>query len=461
MSNLQNNIASLEALITKANALPEEKTIQSSKTVTPATSSQTIKPDSGYDGMGQVVVNAMPTATQATPSVSIDSAGKITATATQSAGYVAAGTKTDTKQLTTQAAKTITPTKSSQTAVAKNVYTTGAVTVAAIPSQYITTTDASAAADDIVTGETAYVNGVKVTGTNPYEKAATDTTVGIQEALLDEIIAMLPVVLPPVGTPLNNVSWEDISAISQSGKAANYFSIGETKEIVINGQVGDTTFDNLSVWAFILGFDHNSDIEGNNTIHFQIGKTAQTNGTDICLIDSKYNSSSSSSGYFNMNYSNSNSGGWYSSKMRTVLLGSDSIPTSPLSGSLMAALPSDLRKVMRVCYKYSDNVGGSSNTASNVNESNEYLWLLAEYEVFGTRSYANSAEQNYQQQYVYYANGNSKVKYRHSATSSTAFWWLRSTSATNSHHFCLVNTYGSVAAYPAYYSYGLAPVFCV
>lgn len=77
------------------------------------------------------------TATQATPSVSIDSAGKITASATQTAGYVSAGTKTGTKQLTTQAAKTVTPTTSSQTAVASGVYTTGAITVAAIPSSYI------------------------------------------------------------------------------------------------------------------------------------------------------------------------------------------------------------------------------------------------------------------------------------------------------------------------------------
>lgn len=76
------------------------------------------------------------TATQATPSVSIDSAGKITASATQTAGYVSAGTKTGIKQLTTQAAKTVTPTTSSQTAVASGVYTTGTVTVAAIPSNY-------------------------------------------------------------------------------------------------------------------------------------------------------------------------------------------------------------------------------------------------------------------------------------------------------------------------------------
>ena len=78
-------------------------------------------------------VTNLPTATQATPSISVNSSGLITASATQTAGYVAAGTKSATKQLTTQAAKTITPCTSSQTAVALGRYTTGAVTVAAIP----------------------------------------------------------------------------------------------------------------------------------------------------------------------------------------------------------------------------------------------------------------------------------------------------------------------------------------
>lgn len=104
------------------------------------------------------------TASQATPSITIDSNGLVTATTTQSAGYVASGTKSATKQLTTQAAKTITPSKSNQTAVAKDVYTTGAITVAAIPSTYITTTDATATAGDIRSGKTAYANGSKITG---------------------------------------------------------------------------------------------------------------------------------------------------------------------------------------------------------------------------------------------------------------------------------------------------------
>lgn len=85
----------------------------------------------------QAASKAVPTATQATPSIEVNSSGLITAKTTQSAGYVAAGTKSGTKQLTTQAAKTVTPTKSEQTAVAAGAYTTGAVKVAKIPDSYI------------------------------------------------------------------------------------------------------------------------------------------------------------------------------------------------------------------------------------------------------------------------------------------------------------------------------------
>lgn len=255
--------------------------------------------------------------------------------------------------------------------------------------------------------------------------------------------------------------WPTIAKVSADGQAKNYWAVGDAKEVIVNGAVGNTTFSSVSVWAFIIGFDHNSSIEGTGKIHFQIGKTARTGGKDICLIDSKYNSTTTSSGYFNMNESGSNAGGWESSKMRTVLLGSSYSPSTPFSGSLMAALPADLRGVMKGVTKYSDNTGGGKNTASYVTATTDYLWLLSEHEVFGTRSAANSAEQSYQKQYAYYANGNSKVKYRHSAIASSAIWWLRSAASAFAHAFCYVNSSGAASGDTAVYSYGLAPAFAV
>ena len=91
------------------------------------TSGATVSVPAGY--YASAASKSVATATQATPSVTVSSAGLITASATQTAGYVTAGTKSGTKQLTTQAAKTVTPTTSNQTAVASGRYTTGAITV--------------------------------------------------------------------------------------------------------------------------------------------------------------------------------------------------------------------------------------------------------------------------------------------------------------------------------------------
>lgn len=273
-----------------------------------------------------------------------------------------------------------------------------------------------------------------------------------------------------VSSVLNENDWSVIKSVADASQGANYWAVGDRKAVTVNGTVG-TQAINGTYYVYILGFDHNSSREGTG-ITFGTFKTALSGGTDICLVDSHYNDySTGGQKWFNMNHSsNTNSGGWKGCDLRYDVLGSTNsnnndagttTATSPVSGTLMAALPSDLRAVMKPMNIYTDNTGGGSNTASYVTKSVDYLPLLAEYEIFGTRSYANSAEQNYQAQYQYYKNGNSKVKYRHSSTSSTAYWWERSPSCYNSNSFCYVYTYGSAYSNNARDSYGLAPAFRV
>jgi len=283
---------------------------------------------------------------------------------------------------------------------------------------------------------------------------------------------------------LNDNSWAAISSVSATG--ANYWSVGDRKSVHINGTVG-TLAVNATYWVYILGFNHNESKEGKG-IHFGGFKTAQTGGTDICLVDSYYNSYQSYNGtkYFQMNHRNSsqygsNYGGWAACDMRYDILGStDKAPsgygsdkstsatgqdpsttcaTKPVANTLMAALPADLRAVMKPMTKFTDNKGNSSNVAGNVTQTIDYLPLLAEFEIFGARSYANQYEQNYQAQYAYYSAGNSKVKYRHSSTGSTAFWWERSPLYNSSYSFCYVYTSGNASGNLASTSVGLAPAF--
>ena len=249
---------------------------------------------------------------------------------------------------------------------------------------------------------------------------------------------------------LNNATWAQVKQASDSGIASNYWSVGDTKQITLNGKVSDgLTLSNYQTWVYIIGFDHNSAVEGTG-IAFGGFKTAASGGTDVALCDSGYNSGKYSGRWFNMNNSATNSGGWSSSRMRSTTL--------PL---VKSALPPDLQAVLKTTTIYSDNTGGGSNTASYVTATQDELYLLAEFEIFGEYTYANSYERDYQQQYSYYASGNSKIKYRHDSTSNTVVWWERSVGRSNSSTFCTVNVEGPATSSNAAYSVGLAPAFKV
>lgn len=261
---------------------------------------------------------------------------------------------------------------------------------------------------------------------------------------------MYEVTLKYVKATLNDNDWATIRDIADASEGANYWAVGDTKEIVINGKLSDgLTLSNYSTWVYIIGFDHNKDIEGTG-IAFSGFKTAQTSGTDVALCDSGYANTKTSGQWFNMNNNNSNAGGWKSSHMRSSTL-----------SVAKAALPTELTSVIKTTTIYTDNTGGGSDVASYVTSTQDDLYLLAEYEIFGTRSYANSAEQNYQQQYTYYAAGNSKVKYKHNSVATAAAWRGRSVDATSTSSFCYVVTSGVTTTSNAAFVIGFAPAFKV
>ena len=249
-----------------------------------------------------------------------------------------------------------------------------------------------------------------------------------------------------ISSTLSDNTPEQIQAAAQAGIASSLWSIGAMTAAISIGAVGNMSA--TSACAFIIGFNHNSSIEGTG-IHFQFGKT--TSGTNIAFCDGGYGNYESYGTWFNMNNSDTNSGGWSSSRMRTVVC-----------PAFLTALPTAWQNVISTTTKYSNNTGSDDLfDASGATSTNDKIFLLAEWEVYGARSCATSAEQDYQLQYDYYKNGNSKIKYQHNLTGWACFWWLRSPHASRSGRFCRVHTSGDADYNYAYYSYGFAPAFVI
>ena len=140
-----------------------------------------------------------------------------------------------------------------------------------------------------------------------------------------------------------------------------------------------------------------------------------------------------------MNSSNTNSGGWKNSAMRTTHL-----------PAILALMPTEVQNGIREVSKKA-SVGGASSTIETVSDK---LFLLSEVEIFGSTSYSAAGEGT---QYDYYKAGNSKVKKRNG---SAAIWWGRSPNAGYSTRFCYVDSNGSAGLSGASTARGVAFGFC-
>lgn len=179
-----------------------------SKTITPTKTQQAITPDSGYYGPSDVTVGAIPDAFQDVSSVTagaddvltgkvfVDADGKVTTGTMTNNGTVTKTLNTTTKSYTipkgyhsgsgkvsiTTEEKSVTPTKASQAVTPTSGKVLSKVTVAAIPANFVDTTDADAVAANILVEKTAYVNGVKIEGTMPDNGSVTASIDGLTAA---------------------------------------------------------------------------------------------------------------------------------------------------------------------------------------------------------------------------------------------------------------------------------------
>ena len=206
------------------------------------------------------------------------------------------------------------------------------------------------------------------------------------------------------------------------GSVHRKVSVGDQVTLALNGT--NYTFD-------VIGFNHDT-----LTTSTAYGATTKTGKAGITFQMHDLFATT-----YVMNSSNTNSGGWKSSAMRTSTM-------ATMKGYLPAAWQTAIKPVNKV----SGTGGGSSSGTETVSDS---CFLLAEIEIFGSTTYSVSGEGT---QYAYYKAGNSKVKNK---GGSANIWWERSPSSGYSNNFCRVISSGAADFHNASFSLGVAFGFCV
>lgn len=255
--------------------------------------------------------------------------------------------------------------------------------------------------DSTVTPETLAADAVAY-------NAAGERIVGIGE--IQE-----PTNLPAKNT-LQNMSWSEIQTICKAGAAAEYWNIGDQKNI---------SFGGVTYPVCLIGFDHDTPADAASYGRGKAGATFQL-----------YNPLTTTHRMNDQTTGN----GWGDSVMRltfipTILNGLD----SELVGVIVPVLKT---------YAKQYQLG----TLATIEDE---IFLLSNEEVFGNKGLGFAGEGT---QYAYYSAGNSKIKYSNGAAVS---WWLRSLRNGYNTQFCYVTTIGDAHAYTVSTSLYVAFAFCV
>lgn len=220
---------------------------------------------------------------------------------------------------------------------------------------------------------------------------------------------------------LATCSWAEISEISKAGRAAGMFSIGDVKNISVNG---------VSYPAHIIGFDHDTPVDISAYGREKVGITFQL----VDCLSTKYQ----------MEDTKNRSKNWSDSSMRTSVM-----------SNIFNNLTSELQNVIVTV--------GKTSSDGEVVATQDNCFLLSEFEVWGSNKWSTNTP--LEAQYDFYVNGNSKIK---SIDGTASSWLLRSRDFYFNHimtmgynNYCSVNATGKYGYSRGNVKGGVSFCFCV
>ena len=236
-----------------------------------------------------------------------------------------------------------------------------------------------------------------------------------QAKLGDDVVGFIQnVVKPQPGKDIGAYSWQELieMANDQDIELSDLdYLIGQSRNISITG---------YGTFAFqLIGIGHDSLASGGTS------KLLTFQSIDIVCNH-------------NMNSSNTTSGGWASSAMRTFM-----------NGELLSKFPQYVQDVIvEVKKPYCATANGATQY------SNDKLFIASEKEIFGTSSYGNDGTQ-----YEYWSINNTNNARIKKLNGSAQYWWMRS--VYDSTLFRRVGTAGTAGYNDASVSNGCVPCFCI
>lgn len=242
-------------------------------------------------------------------------------------------------------------------------------------------------------------------------------------------------------TPIETVSWADgtaaqIKAMLNAEKAgkldtSDYWSVGDKR-----------TFHLSAIPAFtdngveIIAAQSAQDIE---LALAHKGLYIAADNKTVCWVVSFVDCLAKQG---KMNGTNTNSGSWNDSAIRTYL-----------NDYVFPAMSQDDRAI----FTQFKTITAEPYNGTTLETSLDYLALFAEKEIFGEETYSNLTEANALTQIDYYKTAESHIKY---SDGNLCYWWQRSPCKDYDSAFCLSNV-GNASFNPAGQNQGISPFGCI